>query len=119
MPQGPFRIQATPAARKAIGSLPKRTAIRFDQLRRELRSHGCRAGGYRLLADDRTVPSAYCCKHLDHDWRVVATYGSEPTVRIVAVGRHDGPGFYAGLASELGISSTGRRRDSKPPCCEP
>lgn len=113
----PFRIQATPAAKKAIGSLPSRTAGRFEQLRRELRSNGCKAGGYRLLSDDRTTPSTYCCKHLDRDWRVVTTFHGERVVRIVAVGRHDGLNFYARLASELGISRTGQRRDAKPPCC--
>ncbi len=113
----PFLIQATPAAKRAIGSLPSRTAGRFEQLRRELRSNGCKAGGYRLLSDDRTTPSTYCCKHLDRDWRVVTTLRSERIVRIVAVGRHDGPTFYARLASELGISSAGQRRDAKPKCC--
>jgi len=112
-----FRIQATPAAKKAIESLPRRTAGRFEQLRQELRSNGCKAGGYRLLSDDRTTPSTYCCKHLDRDWRVVTTFRTERIVRIVAIGRHDGPGFYAGLSSELGISSTGQRRDAKPGCC--
>lgn len=116
-PRTPFRIQATPAAKEAIGSLPRRTASRFEQLRRELRSNGCKAGGYRLLSDDRTMPSTYCCKHLDRDWRVITTFNRERVVRIVAVGRHDGPAFYARLAPELGISSTGQRRHAKPRCC--
>jgi hypothetical protein len=49
---------------------------------------------------------------------VVTTF--EPgIVWIIAVGEHDGPGFYKNLADNLGISSAGRRREEKPRCCGP
>jgi hypothetical protein len=49
---------------------------------------------------------------------VVTTF--EPgIVWILAVGEHDGPAFYKHLADNLGISSAGRRREKKPPCCGP
>lgn len=82
-----------------------------------LRVSGCRAAGYRLLGRDGSW-SAYCCKHLDRNWRAITTFDSR-TVIVVAVGEHDGPAFYRRLSEELGISQIGQRRDEKPECCGP
>jgi hypothetical protein len=71
----------------------------------------------RLLAADGGW-SRYCCKHLSGRWRAITTF-ERRIVWIVAVGEHDGPAFYKHLAADLGISSAGRRREQKPPCCGP
>jgi len=82
-----------------------------------LRAEGCRAGGYRLLAADGTL-SPFCCVHLYADWRLITTY--EPArVMLIALGQHDGTGFYQAAASDLGIGPVGQRRPNKPPCCGP
>lgn len=53
-----FKIQATPAADKAIRDLRGTTAKRYVQLENELRVRGCAAAGYRLLAPSAaTSPS--------------------------------------------------------------
>ena len=111
-----FKIQATPAADKAIRDLRGTTAKRYVQLENELRAQGCAAAGYRLLSPERGDFSVYCCKHLDRRWRVVTTF-APGVARIVAVGEHDGQAFYSGLASTLKISSIGTQREAKPPCC--
>jgi hypothetical protein len=84
-------------------------------LESELKAQGCRAGGYRLLADDGSW-SFHCCKHLYGRWRVISTFEPE-VVWIIAVGEHDGPRFYRRLSEELGIAGVGRGREQKPDCC--
>jgi hypothetical protein len=81
----------------------------------ELKAQGCRAGGYRLLADDGTW-SLYCCKHLHGRWRVLSTF--EPgIVWIIEVAEHDGARFYERLSEELHIAGVGHGREQKPGCC--
>jgi hypothetical protein len=111
-----FKIQATPAADRAIRDLRGTTAKRYAQLENELRAQGCAAAGYRLLAPERGDFSPYCCKHLDRRWRVVTTF-APGVARIVAVGEHDGQAFYSGLASALEINPVGTQREAKPACC--
>lgn len=111
----PFEIEASAAAARVIARLKGDAAKRWLGLRQELVAQGCRAAGYRLLARDGGA-SEYCCKHLDRTWRVVATF--EPSVVVVvAVGRHDGPAFYAALSKHYEIREIGQRRDNRPACC--
>jgi hypothetical protein len=111
------QLRRTPSADRAIQALRGRSAKDWERLEPELKSHGCRSAGYRLLAADEGW-SHYCCKHLSGRWRVVTTF--EPgIVLIIAVGEHDGPAFYKHLADNLEISSAGRQREEKPPCCGP
>jgi len=89
---------------------------RYEAFETELRRQGCKVAGYRLLAPDRGDHSEYCCKRLVDDWRVITTF--EPgVVIVVAVGRHDEQGFYAGVARTLEIAAVGQSRGSKPDCC--
>jgi hypothetical protein len=69
-----FKIQATPAADRAIRDLRGTTAKRYAQLENELRAQGCAAAGYRLLAPDSGNFSLYCCKHRDRRWRAITTF---------------------------------------------
>lgn len=109
-------VRATPAAAAAIGALRGTARKRYEAFEGELRKQGCRVAGYRLLAPEVGVYSEYCCKRLVDDWRVITTF--EPGVAIVvAVGRHDERGFYAGLAEALKIAGVGQGRGDKPDCC--
>lgn len=110
-----FAIEATPAAASAIHELRGTTRRRWLQVRAELEAQGCKAAGYRLLAPDGGR-SELCCRHLDRDWRLITTF--EPgVVVVVAIGRHDGSGFYSALAEDLDIRPVGQGREQKPPCC--
>ena len=91
------------------------SAAAFERLTTALKAQACKAAGYRLLGRDGAW-SEYCCVHLDRQWRVILTFDEEGG-QIVHIGRHDGPAFYASLATEYGISSAGRTRDQKPDCC--
>jgi hypothetical protein len=111
-----FAIRATPAAAAAIDALRGTARRRYEAFERELRKQGCKVAGYRLLAPEDGDYSEYCCKRLVDDWRVITTF--EPgVVIVVAVGRHDERGFYAGLAKTLQISAVGQGRGDKPECC--
>lgn len=111
------QLRRTPSADSSIQALRGKPAKDWERLERELMSQGCRAAGYRLLAPDGNW-SLYCCKHLGGKWRVITAF-QPGIVWIIAVGEHDGPAFYKQLADSLGISSAGRRREQKPPCCGP
>lgn len=87
----------------------------FEQLRTALKAGACKAAGYRLLARDGRW-SVYCCVHLDREWRVILTF-DEDGGQIVHIGRHDGPAFYASLATEYDIGGAGQKREQKPDCC--
>jgi len=111
-----FAVQATPAAAAAIEALRGRARKRYETLERELRTGGCKAAGYRLLAGEQGSYSEYCCKALAENWRVITTF--EPGVAvIIALGRHDTRDFYAGLATILEIGAVGQGRKAKPDCC--
>jgi hypothetical protein len=67
-----------PSADTAIRGLRGRVAAAWDRLEAELKAHGCRAGGYRLLADDDDGGwSCYCCKYLHRRWRAIGTFEPE------------------------------------------
>lgn len=109
------RLRLTPSAEQAVGALRGKPAAAWTRLEADLKAQGCRAGGYRLLGSDGNW-SLFCCKHLYGRWRVITTF--EPGIATVtAVGEHDGPGFYAQLSHELGVSGVGRAREQKPGCC--
>lgn len=67
-------------------------------------------GGRLRLIDRDGGRSEFCCRHLDRDWRLITTF--EPGVAVVvAIGRHDGPGFYTSLADDLDIRPAGQGRE--------
>jgi hypothetical protein len=110
------RLLLTPSADEVVKRLRGSPAAGWTRLQGELKSQGCQAGGYRLLGADGEL-SPYCCRHLVGQWRVICLF--EPgTATVIAVGEHDGPAFYRHLATDLGISEAGRRREQKPPCCQ-
>jgi hypothetical protein len=109
------RLLLTPSADIAIRVLRGKAAAEWERLEPEFKAQGCRAGGYRLLAEDGSW-SLYCCKHLYGRWRVISTF--EPKiVWVVAVGEHDGPQFYRQLSEEWDIAGVGHGREQKPGCC--
>jgi hypothetical protein len=109
------RLLLTPSADAAVGGLRGRAATAWRRLEPELKAQGCRAAGYRLLAEDGNW-SAYCCKHLYGRWRAITTF--EPRiVWVVAVGEHDGSRLYEHLSGELALAGVGRGREQKPDCC--
>lgn len=109
------RLLLTPSADAAIRDLRGKEEAAWERLEPELKAQGCRAGGYRLLADDGSW-SLYCCEHLHGRWRVISTFEPE-IVWIIAVGEHDGPRFYKRLSEELDIAGVGHGREQKPGCC--
>jgi hypothetical protein len=109
------RLLLTPTADAAVNALRGKPAADWRRLESELEAQGCRAAGYRLLGADSNW-SPYCCKHLHGKWRVITTF--EPSiVWIIDVVEHDGPKLYEELATKLGISSVGQKREHKPGCC--
>jgi hypothetical protein len=109
------RLLLTLSADTAIRTLRGKAAADWKRLEPELKAQGCRAGGYRLLAEDGSW-SLYCCKHLHGRWRVISTFEPE-VVWVIAVGEHDGPQFYRQLSEELDIAGVGHGREQKPGCC--
>ncbi|GEM_PF-1864568 len=111
-----FAVQATPAAAAAIAALRGKARKSYDAFLSELRRGGCTVAGYRLLAGDPADYSEYCCKPLAENWRVITTF--EPSIAwIIDIVEHDGPQLYKELATKLGISNIGQRREHKPDCC--
>lgn len=110
-----FRVRATRAADAAIRELRGRARSDYVALEAALKAQGCRAAGYRLLAETG-LPSEFCCKHLTGRWRVITTFDPGIVV-IVAVGEHDGPRFYRTLAKQYEIGEIGQQRDQRPGCC--
>jgi hypothetical protein len=109
------RLLLTPSADIATRALRGKAPAEWERLEPELKTQGCRAGGYRLLAEDGSW-SLYCCRHLFGRWRVISTFEPE-IVWVVAVGEHDGPQFYRQLSEELDIAGVGHGREQKPGCC--
>lgn len=112
---GRYRLRITPDAQAVRATLRGDSVDAFEKLRTALKAQACKAAGYRLLARDGTW-SEYCCVHLDRDWRVILTFDDDGG-QIVHIGRHDGPEFYASLATDYDIRDTGQRREQKPACC--
>ena len=108
-------MRATPSVVAASRTLTGPARRQYERQLDALRARGCRAGGYRLLDDDGE-PSAYCGVHIYRDWRLIATFEDRDVI-LVALGQHDGPGFYRELAAELGTGAVGQRRSAKPACC--
>jgi hypothetical protein len=61
-----------------------------------------------------------CCRHLAYAWRMFTAYPDERRIVIVALEEHKrGRNPVADLTEVLpGLSTVGRRRSAKPPCCE-
>jgi hypothetical protein len=110
-------LLATASAQAAEGELRGEPKRRWERIKDELRAVGCHAGGYRLLDGDGTW-SLYCSRVIYGHWRVVTAYAAGEVV-VVGIGQHDGPALYTELASELGTSAVGVRREDKPGCCGP
>lgn len=77
------------------------------------------AGGYRLAAvheDDYPL----CGRHLGFDWRLFTAYLDDGRIVEVALDRHTpARNPIDDLAEALpSLATVGRRRESKPPCCE-
>jgi len=85
----------------------------------ELKRGGCVYGGYRLLAaDGGDFPM--CCRHLFRGLRMFTIYAPDGEIWIPLVAPHTASSNpHAEIAEGVqGLSSVGRRRRDKPPCCD-
>jgi hypothetical protein len=114
-----FEVLRTPQVRDAVGRMSRTERPSYDAARDELGGRGCLAGGYKLAATDGG-DYPVCARHLANAWRMYTAYPDDKRVVIVAVDEHlpkHNP--TAELADALpGLSTVGRRRQDKPPCCE-
>ena len=103
---------------KTRDSLDKPVRQMYQTVVAELRREGCGAGGYKLMSVHRDdLP--LCCRHLKFDWRILTQYPEPGVVAISGLYRHSDSKAYERL-SELApiVSSVGRKRRNKPPCCD-
>lgn len=115
----PYEVLRTPQVSAALAKMSAREKRSYEAARDALSAEGCKAGGYRLAAlDGDDYP--LCCRHLAYAWRMFTVYPDEKRIVIVALDEHKrdrNPA--ADLAEALpGLSTVGRRRSAKPPCCE-
>lgn len=107
----------TPQARIDISKLRGKPAARYVQKVQELRARGCKAGGYRLTGYDSPW---ICCVHLYAQWRLLARFGDEQSIHILAVGEHrpsHREDIYRRVIALTGIDPPAAVARAKPPCC--
>lgn len=111
-------VLRTPQVAAALRRMSGRQRRSYEGARDALRGEGCKAGGYRLAAVRGDYP--LCCRHLVYAWRMFTAYLDDGRIVIVALDEHDRGHNPAAELSEVlpGLSTTGRRRSDKPPCCE-
>ena len=115
----PYEVLRTPQVSAALGKMSAREKRSYEAARDALSAEGCKAGGYRLAAlDEDDYP--LCCRHLAYAWRMFTSYPDEKRIVIVALDEHKRDRNPAADLAEVlpGLSTVGRRRSAKPPCCE-
>lgn len=115
----PFEVLRTPQVTAVLKGMSAREKRSYEAARDALCGEGCGAGGYRLAAvDGDDYP--LCCRHLAYKWRMFTAYPDDKRVVIVALDEHDRSHNPAAQLAEVlpNLSTVGRRRSDKPPCCE-
>jgi hypothetical protein len=114
-----FEVLRTPQVRDAVARMSRTERAGYEATRDELGGRGCVAGGYKLAATDGG-DYPVCARHLANAWRMYTTYPDDKRVIIVAVDQHLPKHNPAVELAEVlqGLSTVGRRRQDKPPCCE-
>lgn len=115
-----YEVLRTPQVTAALRRMSAREKRSYEAARDALRGEGCKAGGYRLAAADGD-DYPLCCRHLAYTWRMFTAFpDKDERIVIVALDKHDrNHNPTADLAEALpGLSTVGRRRSDKPPCCE-
>ena len=115
----PHEVLRTAQVVSVLGGMSAREKRSYEAAVDALRGEGCGAGGYRLAAADGD-DYPLCCRHLAYAWRMFTAYPRKKQVVIVALDKHErGHNPAAYLAEVLpGLSTAGRKRSAKPPCCE-
>jgi hypothetical protein len=113
------KVLRTRSAGRAVERLDRQARRRYDSAVAELRGRGCAAGGYRLLGASGENYSL-CCRYFYGQWRMHLAFPDSETVVIVSVAKHTPQSNPHELLAEIfpGLSTSGRRRSTKPPCCE-
>jgi hypothetical protein len=115
-----YEVLRTSQVAAALRRMSAREKRSYEAARDALRGEGCKAGGYRLAAADGD-DYPLCCRHLAYTWRMFTAFSDkDERIVIVALDKHDrNHNPTADLAETLsGLSTVGRRRSDKPPCCE-
>jgi hypothetical protein len=115
----PYEVLRTPQVSAALRKMSAREKRSYEAARDALSAEGCKAGGYRLAAlDGDDYP--LCCRHLAYAWRMFTAYPGAQRIVIVALDEHERDRNSAADLAEVlpGLSTVGRRRSAKPPCCE-
>ncbi len=114
-----FEVLRTPQVRDAIQRMTRTERAGYEAARDEFGGRGCVAGGYKLAATDGG-DYPVCARHLANAWRMYTAYPDDKRVVIVAVDQHLPKHNPAAELAEVltGLSTVGRRRQDKPPCCE-
>jgi hypothetical protein len=114
-----FRVLRVTSVARAVAQLTTRERRDYDAAVTALRGEGCRAGGKRLMAQDRT-DHALCQRALHGQWRMTTAYPSDGSIVVISLARHarrENPNaVLADVLPELSV--VGRRRSAQPACCE-
>lgn len=112
------KVVLTRSLRATRDPLDKPIRASYETVVRELQLHGCRAGGYKMMSED-SAELPLCCRHLRYEWRLLTWYPEPGLIAIEALCHHNSSETYERLAELIpGLSSIGRRRSNKPPCCQ-
>jgi hypothetical protein len=112
-------VLRTRSAGRVVERLDRQARRRYDSAVEELRGRGCAAGGYRLLGESgESYP--LCCRYFYGQWRMHLAFPNAETIVVVSVARHTSESNPHEQLAEIfpGLSAKGRRRSTKPPCCE-
>jgi hypothetical protein len=104
---------------RVAASLSKPDRRAYDAAISGLKGEGCKAAGYRLAASDgHDFPM--CCRHLANDWRMHTLFANDGSVIVISLATHDRRQNPHQILAEIfpELSSVGRRKRTKPPCCD-
>jgi hypothetical protein len=115
----PHEVLRTAQVASVLGGMSVREKRSYEAAVDALCGEGCGAGGYRLAAADGD-DYPLCCRHLAYAWRMFTAYPRKKQVVIVALDKHERSHNPAADLAEVlpGLATTGRKRSTKPPCCE-
>jgi hypothetical protein len=104
---------------RVASSLNRTDRRAYDAAISGLKGEGCKAAGYRLAASDGG-DFPMCCRHLANDWRMHTLFAKDSRVIVISLARHDKSQNPHQILAEIftGLSQVGRRKRTKPPCCD-
>ncbi len=104
---------------RVAASLDRADRRAYDAAISGLKGDGCKAAGYRLAASDGG-DFPMCCRHLANDWRMHTLFARDGRVIVISLARHTKSQNPHQILAEIfpGLSPVGRRKRTKPPCCD-